>query len=50
VAILSFFILKEELGFQKIMGILVVIAGLFLAQARRRRVPKQKIVEVHTIS
>jgi drug/metabolite transporter (DMT)-like permease len=50
VAILSFFILKEELGFQKIMGILVVIAGLFLAQARRRRLPKQKIVEVHTIS
>jgi len=50
VAVLSFFILKEELGFQKILGILVVIAGLFLAQARRRRPPKQKIVEVHTIS
>jgi drug/metabolite transporter (DMT)-like permease len=50
VAILSFFILKEELGFQKILGIGVVIAGLFLAQARRRRPPKEKIVEVHTIS
>jgi drug/metabolite transporter (DMT)-like permease len=50
VAILSFFILKEELGFQKIMGIGIVIAGLFLAQTRRRRPPKEKVVEVHTIS
>jgi len=34
VAILSFFILKEELGLQKIAGIVVVVAGLFLAQLR----------------
>lgn len=50
VAVLSFFVLNEQLGLQKITGILVVIAGLFLAQARRRRPPKQKIIEVHTIS
>jgi len=34
VAILSFFILKEELGLQKIAGIVVVVAGLFLAQLK----------------
>ncbi|SHF30014.1 Permease of the drug/metabolite transporter (DMT) superfamily [Mariniphaga anaerophila] len=50
VAVLSFFVLKEELGFQKILGILVVIAGLFLAQARKRKSSRQKVVEVHTIS
>jgi drug/metabolite transporter (DMT)-like permease len=37
VAILSFFILKDELGFQQFIGIVVVVAGLFLAQLRRRR-------------
>lgn len=37
VAVLSFFVLNEELGFQKIIGIIVVIAGLFLAQTRRRK-------------
>lgn len=36
VAILSFFILKEELGLQKIIGIVVVVAGLFLAQLKRK--------------
>lgn len=50
VAVLSFFVLDETLGGQKILGILVVIAGLFLAQARKRKPPKQKIIEVHTIS
>lgn len=50
VAILSFFILKEELGFQKIMGILVVIAGLYLAQARKRRPPREKIIEIHDVT
>ena len=50
VAILSFFILKEELGGQKIMGIMVVVAGLFLAQLKRKRKNvKQKIFEIHDI-
>ena len=48
VAILSFIILNENLGAQKIVGIIVVVAGLFLAQARRRkRTGKQKAIEVH---
>lgn len=50
VAVMSFFILDEKLGWQKIIGILVVIAGLFLAQTRRRKPRRQKIIEVHTIS
>lgn len=37
VAILSFFILKDELGFQQVIGILVVVGGLFLAQIKRRK-------------
>jgi drug/metabolite transporter (DMT)-like permease len=49
VAVLSFIILKDELGIQKIAGIVVVIAGLFLAQTRRRRIPGQKAVEVHNV-
>ena len=49
VALLSFLILKEELGLQKISGILIVIAGLFLAQTRVRRHQKEKIIEVHNI-
>lgn len=36
VAILSFFILKETLGAQQIAGIMVVVAGLFLTQAKRK--------------
>ena len=48
VAILSFFILKEELGRQQIIGILVVVAGLFLAQIKRKRnIKNQKGFEVH---
>jgi len=48
VAILSFFILNEELGMQKIIGIFVVVTGLFLAQSRRRKnLRRQKAVEVH---
>ncbi len=51
VAVLSFIILKESMGIQKILGIVVVITGLFLAQGRVKRHPhKQKIIEVHTIS
>jgi drug/metabolite transporter (DMT)-like permease len=51
VAVLSFIILKESMSIQKILGIVVVITGLFLAQGRMKRPPhKQKIIEVHTIS
>jgi drug/metabolite transporter (DMT)-like permease len=50
VAILSFFILKEELGGQKIIGIMVVVAGLFLAQIKRKRKEvKQEMSEIHDI-
>ena len=49
VAVLSYSILGEELGTQKILGILVVISGLFLAQVKRRKPPKQKIIEMQTI-
>ena len=49
VAILSFFVLKEKLGVQQIVGILVVITGLFLAQTRKKKLPKQKNIEVHSI-
>lgn len=50
VAILSFIVLKEELGLQKILGILVVISGLFLAQARRRKPPKEKIIKIEDVA
>ncbi|WP_347838876.1 DMT family transporter [uncultured Draconibacterium sp.] len=48
VAILSFFILKDELGLQKIIGILVVVSGLFLSQLKRRESNgRRKAIEVH---
>jgi len=48
VAVLSFFILKDELGIQKIIGIIVVVTGLFLAQLRRKpKNGKSDLVEVH---
>jgi len=37
VAILSFFILNENLGVQQIVGIVVVVTGLFLAQIKRKK-------------
>ena len=50
VAILSFFILNEELGTQKIIGIVVVVAGLFLAQIKRkRRKPELELGEIHDV-
>ena len=49
VAIMSFFVLNETMDAQKIAGILVVIAGLFLAQSGRKKPPKQKIIEVQNI-
>ena len=48
VAIFSFIILKETLGLQKIIGIIVVVAGLFLAQAKRsRKNAKTTAIEIH---
>ncbi|WP_297088577.1 DMT family transporter [uncultured Draconibacterium sp.] len=48
VAVLSFFILKDELGLQKIIGILVVVSGLFLSQLKRRESNgRRKAIEVH---
>ncbi|MBN2772655.1 MAG: DMT family transporter, partial [Prolixibacteraceae bacterium] len=50
VAILSFFILKDKLTVQNITGIVVVVSGLFLAQAKRRKPGKnRKAFEVHNI-
>ena len=50
VAILSFFILKEELGLQKIIGITVVVTGLLLAQIKRKRKgEKQRVFEIHDV-
>jgi drug/metabolite transporter (DMT)-like permease len=49
VAILSFVVLNETMDIQKITGIFVVIAGLFLAQSGRRQPSKQKIIEVQNI-
>ncbi|WP_346856442.1 DMT family transporter [uncultured Draconibacterium sp.] len=48
VAILAFIILKDELGVQKIAGILVVVTGLFLSQLKKRKDKgKDVAVEVH---
>ncbi len=43
VAILSFFILNEQLGTQQITGIAVVVTGLFLAQIKRKT--KREVIE-----
>ncbi len=48
VAILSFFILKDNLGFQQIIGIIVVVTGLFLAQIKRRKKEEIEPVEITT--
>lgn len=48
VAILAFIILKDELGLQKIIGIVVVVSGLFLSQLKKRnRNEKSGAIEVH---
>jgi drug/metabolite transporter (DMT)-like permease len=48
VAVLSFFILGDELGWQKIIGIVVVVSGLFMAQIKRKPGNgKTLAVEVH---
>ena len=38
VAILSFLILGDEINAQKMLGIMIVISGLFLAQLKRKRI------------
>ncbi len=48
VAILSFFILNDDLGIQQIVGIIVVVAGLFLAQIKRRKREEVEPVEITT--
>lgn len=48
VAIMAFFILKDELGLQKIMGIMVVVSGLFLSQLKRKDTNERgKAFEIH---
>lgn len=48
VAILSFFVLNETVNFQKIVGIVIVVSGLFLAQINQKP-EKAEIAEVeHT--
>ncbi len=50
VAILSYFILKESLGTQQIVGIFIVVIGLFLAQIKRKRKEaNSEMIEVHDI-
>ena len=48
VAILAYFILKDELGIQQIIGIIVVVTGLFLSQIKRRETNgRKKGAEIH---
>jgi drug/metabolite transporter (DMT)-like permease len=47
VAVTSFFVLNESMDLQKITGIIIVIAGLSLAQAKRRHRKGQKAIEIH---
>ena len=49
VAVLSFIILNENLGFQKILGIGIVISGLFMAQAGVKKSAKQNVIEAQTL-
>lgn len=46
VAIFSFLILKEHLGMQKIIGIMIVVTGLFMSQIKRKQ-RIEKTIEVH---
>lgn len=50
VAILSFFILKDSLGVQQVVGIVIVVSGLFLAQIKRKRKrnPELEPIEITT--
>ena len=46
VAIMSFFVLNEAMNIQKILGVGVVITGLFLAQTRRAKADENKTAEI----
>lgn len=43
VAIFSYLILGDEINLQKMIGIITVITGLFLAQAKKRKLKKETI-------
>lgn len=48
VAVFAYLILKEELGLQKIIGIVIVVSGLFLAQMKQKpKSAKEKTAEIH---
>jgi drug/metabolite transporter (DMT)-like permease len=49
VAVLSFIMLDESIGIQKIAGIVIVISGLFMAQASVKKSPKQNVIEAQTL-
>ncbi|MFC2112090.1 DMT family transporter [Bacteroidota bacterium] len=42
-AVFAYFMLGEELGLKKIIGILIVLAGLFLSQMRSRKKPYEHL-------
>ena len=48
VAILSFIILKDNLRLQQIVGIIIVVTGLFLAQIKRRKREEVEPIEITT--
>lgn len=48
VAIFSFLILKEHLGMQKLIGITIVVIGLFMSQIKRKQQDgNEKVVVIH---
>ncbi|WP_321347246.1 DMT family transporter [uncultured Draconibacterium sp.] len=48
VAVMAYFILKDELRLQQIIGIIVVVTGLFLSQIKKRGINgRKKGVEIH---
>ena len=49
VVIFSYFILDEEINLQKIIGIGIVIAGIFLAQLKRKKTTERTRQEIPTI-
>ncbi|WP_163709059.1 DMT family transporter [Mangrovibacterium lignilyticum] len=49
VVIFSYFILGEEINSQKVIGIIIVITGIFLAQLKRRRIKPVTNAEIPNI-
>ncbi len=49
VVIFSYIILGEEINIQKITGIIIVIAGLFIAQLKRKKIKATKKIEISNI-